>query len=387
MNPVNLPLVMLAIIAVFFFLVPAIGAFSIRRKWRSFRSRLTSSAASPVATYRRLRTGESTTDQAAIGVFRFFGMLEAILENDTVWIRDGDVSLSAELNDVKVYLLATGVALSEPLDDEKTPVSIPWSKVGSLIEGTKVFIHGTLFTDAGRAVFRSSPGTPLFVILFDGNEHDLSRRAIWTGRQRNEYWNHLTPASLAVGSLAMIVAAYVALNVPGFGYVARAAVTFGLAPVLPLFPPGVAFFFLYRKLWRDGRVLRAERDLVMLPITTALGDHDTATLPGGEQYVSRVVSREQLDGLVASGLAIQDVTTRPRDDVQWYAFGRPADGGIAPPEDPIVPGVVIPGEPRRLSIDCARRARSYEIFALLVFFAGLVTNMAFVFFLLGYVVP
>lgn len=382
----SLPFILLATVAVFFFLIPAIGAFSIRRQWRRFRHRLTSSAASPVATYRRLRANERPGDRADIGVFRFFGMLESILENDTVWIRDGEVSLSAELKGVKVYLLASGVALTEPLDDEKTPVSIPWSKVGSLIEGTKVYIHGALFNDGGRAVFRSSPETPLFVILFDGDEHDLSRRAIWTGRQRNEYWNHLTPPSLAVGSLAMIVVAYVSLNVPGMGYFVRAAVTVGLAPVLPLFPPGVALFFLYRRLWRDGRVLRAERDLVMLPITTVLGDHDIATLPDGRLYVSRVVARDELDSLVARGLAIQNVTIRLPDD-RWYAFGTPTDDGVAPPDDPLVPGIVIPGEPRRLSIECARKARSFEVAALFVFVAGLVTNMVLVFFLLGLIVP
>ena len=38
------------------------------------------------------------------------------------------------------------------------------------------------------------------------------------------------------------------------------------APVAPFLPPGVALYYLYRYFWKMARRLRAERDLLRLPL-------------------------------------------------------------------------------------------------------------------------
>ena len=38
-----------------------------------------------------------------------------------------------------------------------------------------------------------------------------------------------------------------------------------MAPIAPFLPPAVGFYYLYRKYWMRGRVLRAQRDIIRLP--------------------------------------------------------------------------------------------------------------------------
>ena len=90
-----------AISIIFFALIPGFGAFHVRRRWRIFRSRITDSSLLSTVKYEQI----GREPDGFLGYYRFSGELEAIQGDDTIWINSEDVSLSAELSGVSVYLL------------------------------------------------------------------------------------------------------------------------------------------------------------------------------------------------------------------------------------------------------------------------------------------
>jgi hypothetical protein len=64
--------------------------------------------------------------------------------------------------------------------------------------------------------------------------------------------------------------------------------TASLLPLLIFIPPGILLFFLFRRLWKRGRILRAERDLLQLPLRyfDSVQDRNTveSPLPDGETF-------------------------------------------------------------------------------------------------------
>ena len=67
----------------FFGLIPGLGAFWVRAKWRRFRSRMLEASTFAFIDYSDLRQEKEGTS------FRFFGNLEAIQGGNRVWIRVG----------------------------------------------------------------------------------------------------------------------------------------------------------------------------------------------------------------------------------------------------------------------------------------------------------
>ena len=57
----------------------------------------------------------------------------------------------------------------------------------------------------GRAVFSGNRKNPLIVIIYDGESRTLLERSISCGRQKNEYWNFLTPWSIAAGGIVSLL--------------------------------------------------------------------------------------------------------------------------------------------------------------------------------------
>ncbi len=103
--------VITAIAGVFYFLVPGIGAFHVRRRWRRFRRQIVETSGR-----RTLRYGNfERAEEGYVGHFRFIGALEAIQGSDTVWVHDGTMSVSADLRGVSVMLLPS-ISQEDPLD-------------------------------------------------------------------------------------------------------------------------------------------------------------------------------------------------------------------------------------------------------------------------------
>ena len=72
------------------------------------------------------------------------------------------------------------------------------------------------------------------MILHDGDDDGLVRRAIWAGRHENEYWNPATQVSLALGAATM--SAIVPFALPGRmpALIGALTLTAAFSPLLPL---------------------------------------------------------------------------------------------------------------------------------------------------------
>jgi hypothetical protein len=313
--------------------------------------------------------------------FRFFGSLEAIQHDMALWLRGGDVTVAADMTHSEIYILppAEGGFPDEP------PNRTTWSRVGSLTEGTRVFVAGPVLREGNRSLMRGTSEKPLLVVFYDGSERDLLRRCIWSGRQLNEYWNPLTPGSLAGGTLALIITAYVLLRVPGARFAAMLSLTLASLPLLPLLPPGVAFFFAYRWSWRRGRYLRAHRDVLRLPLRHLADRESEGVLPDGHLYGFRRVSPPEARSLVELGGTV----IRPPlsiSETEYTAFGRPGEDGLEMPTDPMTELQIIPGDPQALSTRCQRLARRFELGSAAILGTGLLLNLAGAFIVLQYFV-
>jgi len=152
------------------------------------------------------------------------------------------------------------------------PEQIRWNRVSTLSEGAKVFIGGILKLQNNRLTFVSTKEQPLMVIFYNCPDTVLANVIIQTARTRNEYWNTLTPVSLAIGALILISLTAFFLNRPAFRLTVISAFAAVFIPVLPVLPPGFIFTVLYRRLTWIARKLRIDWDLAyfgMLPSKNA----------------------------------------------------------------------------------------------------------------------
>lgn len=385
-------------IAVLFYgLVPGVGAFYVRSRWRRFRRRIIEGSLFPIVEYRHVaRSGDGP-----IGSFRFFGGLEAIQGDDVVWVRSENVSVAVALNKVSVYWLPSFSAtqkegreeLNEETVPDEVPSEIPWRRVFSLPEGTHIFITGALFGEQGRAIFRSTRETPLTVVVYDGGRQSILRRAIWAGRHQNEYWNPFTPGSLSVGSFGLLILAYLLLRNPMYRLPAITALTMSLFPLTPLLPPGLLLFFVYRRWWKRARFLRAERDMVLLPLRHFPGFTGnelqmSCRLPDGEEIVTErweeeAGALERLgDGKVRRAARLPE----RRDSARYrYVFGgrRETAGPLLPASDPMAELILIPGNPLELSRRCSAQARRFELLSTAAVATGIIGNLVLSFWVLA----
>ena len=365
---------------IFYVLIPGVGAFGVRRRWRLFRKRIIEASLRVPVTYRLVRSLPRVA--AAKGSpARFVGALESIQGEHTAWVRGEDLTIAVDMSDSDVYL----VAGSEPDRPTAPPTRTTWARVGSLPEGVKILVSGRLDTSEAHPVIRSDGIEPVLAVFYDGAERSLLRRSTWSGRQLNEYWNSVTPGALAGGSFALIILAYVLFQQPLSPVFGRLAIGLASVPVLPLLPPGVALFYLYRVGWRRGRRLRAHRDVLRLPLRYFGGDERCTELPTGEQYCRRELAFSAVGELVSRGLiVISPPVGRPS---AWCTlFGRPGGEELVQAGDPLCEWVAVKGDPEEAAAGCQRRARWYEIGSLIVLAAGLFANFALLMVLLGYLI-
>ena len=261
-------LILIAGIAILFYAAfPAMGAFLVRSQWRMFRNRVTAASRYPTAS--PTTTGRERS--ASVGYFRFFGSLEAIQGDDRIWISNGRFSVAADLRGVRVYLIPEAGGSAEeaaagPGAENAELRSMPWSRIFSLPEGTPVFVAGSLFTEEGRGVFRDHGRDRLLVVIHDCPRESIVLRAIGSGRQRNEFMNSFTLPSVTIGALLLVLLAFSLLAMPDLRVIALVALTAGLAPISPFLPPGFPLYFAYRSYWKKARLMRAQRDVIRLPL-------------------------------------------------------------------------------------------------------------------------
>ncbi|MBN1646502.1 MAG: hypothetical protein JW874_00595 [Spirochaetales bacterium] len=379
----------LAATVLFFLFIPALGAFRVRKMWRQFRSRIIQASYFPQAAYNDIRRQES----GILGNYRMFGTIQAIQDDHILWVSNKGLSITVNLDNVTIYQLPAAVYSEDSgiLPDE--PVRVMQSRqIGTVPQGTRALICGPLFIENGLGVFRSDGSTPVTLLIYEGDEKSILRRTIWSGRQRNEYWNPLTPGSLVIGVISLLALGYLQVRAPSL-YL-QAVFTFALAllPVIPFFPPGILFFFLYSVFWKRGRFFRGQRDLFMLPLRffpqyASAGSGQSVRLPDGEVY-SRLCcsSSAEAKTAVPEGYVHDLPVPKGIQSGQYHCFGivrKKQSETLLEPMDPMVESVIVPGNPLLLSKFCMRKARKQEILSALAMILALMINFSIIFFV-GY---
>lgn len=368
--------IIILIALLFYGLVPLIGAFSVRTRWRRFRNQLMRASLSPSLTYGAVHGSTLSS------VYRIFGSLQAVQDENILWLSDGKVSVCVDLVGVPVYILPSvpeGESMVKPGSyPDESPGRTYWNRIFSLPEKTSIFVSGKLVYEDGRALFRDTKKIPLLVIIYDCNDSDFYSHAILSGRQRNEYWNSLTPGSLTVGSFSLFIYFYLLIQIPYMQFTAVTAITFSLVPVLPFLPPGFIFYYIYRHLWKKARILRSERDLIRLPVNffsgeKVLSDRNSVTLPDGSIYQCSVINNmeEAWTMFTDASLRYSSLLESYTDRDEYFVFGL-KPGGKA---DPMAETLVIPGNPDILLSKSTKKAQSYEIFSAFSFSFGFIMNL------------
>jgi hypothetical protein len=407
-------ILLIAGIAVLFYAaLPAVGAVLARRRWRRFRTTVTT-----VSHYPTAGPGVVGRDRSApAGQFRFFGTLEAIQGDDRIWLTNGRFSVAADLRGVRVYLIpeieqGEAFSLSRQGSSAAALGSVPWSRIFSLPEGTPVFVGGALFTEEGRAVFRDNGRARLLVVIHDCPKEKVVLHAISGGRQRNEYINPVTLPSVAIGSLSLVLIALTLLALPE-RVSALIALTAGLAPLAPFLPPGFPLYFAYRGAWKRARRLRVQRDIVRLPLryfppSEASTQSRRATLlPDLEPYLMVRGTRDPADAgvIVCDGtrLTLPPGITRVELELPAGPGRRPRSAGedivafcgyrehgtgvqLRRTDDPMADHVVLPGDPEELARECERAARRSALVSMALIGLDTLVNLPLVFILLSLVI-
>ncbi len=285
-------LLVLVIALVCYLVVPGLGAVAVRRRWRWFRARVTEAAR--LAFLSPHIQGRVGIPLERLGVFRFAGALEAIQGQDTVWLRGAELSVAVRMDGERVCMVPSE---GEMARDGHVAAGIPteplqvlrWPNLHAIAEGTGFYVVGPAHREHGKLVFKGEAQRPLLVLIYDGDSATVLERALWYGRQQNEYWNPVTPPALVAGAVLLAWFAYQFLAVPPQRIQALLAVVLASVPILPLLPPGVLFLLAYRRLWRLGRVRRAQRDMLIF-------NHPGHTAPAREKASSAM--RAELASLV-----------------------------------------------------------------------------------------
>ena len=379
-------------VALLFFLVlPGVGAFLARARWRVFRNALHAVSRWPSADTRREPPSAGTGEpDGFVGFHRFFGSLEALQGDDRIWLSGAAGSVAVDLRGVSVYLLPAVEGGGGARVDEELS-SVPWNRIFALSEGTTLLVGGALYREEGRSVFKARDGTPPLALIYDCPRSAIMRRAIRGGRHVNEYWNTFTLPSLVTGSFILAVLAWILLGRPETRFAAIAAIAAAIGPLAPFLPPAFPLYFLYRLSWRRGRRLRAERDLANLPLRwfpapTGGADRFVTLLPDLEPYAmlrGTLVDDRTLD---AAGLRVR----LPEGSIlasgsEVWAFGAwredAAGVSLAEPDDPLAELTVVAGDPRERAARCSAGARRYLAASAVLIGLAVAVNLFLVLFL------
>lgn len=350
----------------FYVILPLFGAFMVRRKWRFFRKQVVAASLSREVSY----SNPDRTSSGLIGCYNFTGELQAIQNDSSIWLNNGKITVRAEMKGVKLYLLPTSQAIEneDRIEENKAmlpqdmPKRIGWESVYSLTQGTGILLFGQIFMENGTPVFRQSEQNPLLVIIYDGKKESILRRSIWSGRQLNEYWNSITPFSLLAGSFSLFVLAYIKFMRPESGGTAILLVVMSLFPLVPFLPPGLFLYFVFRRLWRSGRYLRGERDLLRLPLRFSIYENCESCSEALVKYPDA--------GLRSCGIINeQELLFTP-----CRVYIREKNSPEGSPEH-VFEHLIIPGDPDTLAKKCRSRARWMEILAAASVGTGCIINL------------
>ena len=251
-----------AVVIVCYGLAPFTGALVMRHRWFIFRKRFNELRLRPFLDYcGYCKEGNVSSP----GIFQFTGDFESVTDGQTLWLRSDNLTVPVSLKNAESYLLS-GQESGELPDgydpNEAPPEKIQWEKVLALTEGARVFVGGPIKYTNGRPSFVSTKENPLIVIFYNGTDQSLANRVIRSSRNQDEYWNFITPYSLIIGALILILIALLYQSRPAYRLTVIVSVISLFIPLYPVIPPGLLFTVLCRRLFWRARALRACGDLV-----------------------------------------------------------------------------------------------------------------------------
>jgi hypothetical protein len=331
------PLFILLISLLAYLVIPGIGAFMVRKRWRTFRRSFLEVATFPLPDYPDLRNGRS-------GYYRFYGTIGALEEEGIVWIDNERISLKVDLKKHPIYMM-----VSSGEGEQLMPEILSWKNIQTLPEGTKIHVAGFLDISKEGAVFRSTQEQKLLIALYDGPTEQVLFQAIRSGRERNEYWNNLTPVSLTAGSFILFIYFYLLLGSPMLRFPAILSLTMSLLPVSPFLPPATLGYSLYRNLWGRARSYRAKRDLLRL---SSLAEGAPAD---GDMIFKKYESRKAAERDNPEAITI---------DLEGYSGEVLLVGESRRSPSPSLPRLILPPQPNRLAVKREREAIRLEIISL-----------------------
>ena len=243
------------------------GALAGRFRWRRFRRRFNNLRLRPILDYTGYRRQDADGAHEP-AVFRFTGAFESVTDGQTLWIHGDNLTIPVSLENAETYLLPAqknedaGDA-SSPNDE--APERIRWERVSALTVGAKVFIGGLLACRDGRWSFISTKENPLMVIFYDGPDQSLAALVARAGRNRGDYWNFITPYSIVLGIISLVVIASMFIYRPAFRLTVIVSCIALFVPLYPFIPPGLLCTFMYRRLFWLSRLQRIKSSLVLQP--------------------------------------------------------------------------------------------------------------------------
>jgi len=361
-------------VAVWYGLIPVAGGFYSRYKWSRFRKRFDELRLAPFLDYRQYRQMKEG------GIFRFTGEIESITDGKTLWVMGENLTVPVSLEKTQCWLLPP---IQEGEGSPDAPERIRWDRVSTLTEGAKVFIGGVLKTQGGRSIFVSTKEKPLMVIFYNCPDASLTPAIIRAARTHDEYWNNITPVSIAFGALALIYIAASFLNRPAFRLTVITAMIAIFIPVFPVFPPGLLLTVLYRRMTWQARRYRTFWDLARLPLRFLPSGQESSTLSNGEKYGYVKLNSPSLNAGEPIPFIIPELS-KERKKSDLYCFGVLNEALPLPEKskDPFVSFGILPDSPVRLARQYARKAYTMEIFAWVILLSGIGINIVFIYMIL-----
>ncbi len=268
---------------VFYALLPIVGAFAVRSRWKRFRT-----AVAEADTLPSVEAPSAGGLTSGPGKYLVRGEVDAIGGSRELWVSGRGATCVVDLRDAWVYLLS-GRSGVDGIERRR------WSGLRSISPGARVLAAGYAELRGARLTMVPSGREPPLVVLHDGDDDAVVRRAVWAGRHDNEYWNPLTQVSMALGAATMSAILPLALRAGIPSLIGALTLTAAFSPVLPVLPPGVVFFFAYRRFWRRARYCRARRDTERL----CIGDGAVADAWRGRAYGATAASALALAGALA----------------------------------------------------------------------------------------
>jgi hypothetical protein len=244
-------LLAIAGILVFWYGVAPLAGACIRRYHRRvFRQRLKEVLHKPLLDYETWRRLERGGVQDAL--YQFSGEIESTSET-MLWVKNDSLLIPVELRNTPFFFI-----------NDNNLRRIAWRRHPDFFEDTKIFVAGELVQREGRRIFASTKKTPLIAVLYDTKEEDFIPRIVGASRNKNDYWNAITPYSILIGAFSLIITAVSFLRHPAFWLTATTAFIAAFIPLFPFFPPGVLFTALSRFLRKQSESASIRADMLAI---------------------------------------------------------------------------------------------------------------------------